>query len=64
MKQLTTDDLRNILSGLATDFKYKGQSIKDLDDAKVVEAFSFAFRLAFQHANSRHYTSIMDEPRY
>jgi len=65
MKNLTTHDLIHILRiAMGDEGKWRGIYISLLDDEQVTQAFGELLKSCFQHATSKHYTSMMDEPRY
>lgn len=62
MRVLTTDDLRKILE-VNKDIKYFGLYPSEMSDEKIIEVFKVLIQ-AFLHSNSKHYYSILDEPRF
>lgn len=63
MRVLTTDDLRKMLE-VNKDIKYFGLYPDEMSDEEVIETFGKVLMQAFLHSNSKHYYSILDEPRF
>ena len=65
MRNLTTDDIRKMLGEGSM---YYGKKVSELSDDEVVQCFGTILMTGYNHAYSKHYSSIyssiMDEPRY